>query len=152
MQQRNGAPKVSLGYNLSSFRSQNAGCLRHRYSKSRNTLLQLTNSDNGKRFFPSSFAHNCAHIVRVAATLAPTQIAVEEAVLHEEAQGRLNRLRRANGEWRVPRANAPMMVNVGTWGVVESLMSIPRPSFHGVDLVRVAAAHKDERGHGLKKP
>lgn len=84
-----------------------------------------------------------SHIARVAVTLTLAQIAIEEAVLHEEAQGRINGLRRSNREWRISRTNAPMMVNVGTWGVVESLMSIPRPSFHGVDLVRIAAAHKD---------
>jgi hypothetical protein len=27
------------------------------------------------------------------------------------------------GEWRVARANAAMVVNVGTWGMVEPLMS-----------------------------
>jgi hypothetical protein len=40
-----------------------------------------------------------------------------------------------------------MVVNVGTWGVVELLMTSPRPPFHGVGLVRVAAAHKDEWRH-----
>jgi hypothetical protein len=39
------------------------------------------------------------------------------------------------------------MANVGARGVVKSVMSIPRPSFHDVDLVGVAATNEDERGH-----
>jgi len=73
-------------------------------------------------------------------TFASTQIAVEEAVLHEDVQGRLDGLCRAYRKWRVARADDAMMMNVGTWGVAEPLMCVPRPPFHRVDLIGVAAA------------
>jgi hypothetical protein len=52
-------------------------------------------------------------------TLATTQIAVEEAVVHKEAQGRRNSLGRAHGEWRVALAGSTKQFHVGAEDVVD---------------------------------
>src|SRR5690554_2400539 len=78
-------------------------------------------------------------------TLTSTQITVEKTVFHEEMQGFHDGLRRACRERRVARANGPMLVNIGTRSMVELLMFIPRPQFHGADLVRIAVTYKDQR-------